>query len=413
MLTSIDPQQRGFACADESLPEAYLEELVHQRTRRLVELFVRCFRQRLVRDGAGLDDAVSALVGAPFATAWHEGLGRLRRTLLEQPLDAERATQSAVAIALALAADRQAIAFDVTLDRPSSFRFGRHVLPPIGKIHFRSDGVTASFDGDLDSAFTFSPLASEWTGALAAKHLVRVGSGGDAVLLLPTLPEGADVALRPSDADHEDVRAAYEAAFAVIHRYAPSYRAWVRRSIKTIVPILGGRAGTTTSSSFEHSPGVVALSHASPPLAMADALVHEASHQHYYLLTQLGPVHDGSDTRLYWSPARRAERPIDKILLAYHAFGNVLLFYRHCRAHMEHGEDRAFCEGQERDYEASLVELARPLETTTALTPIGRALFEPLRMRLTKAIHDDQPPWWRAESKKGESYVQREREEEG
>ena len=135
------------------------------------------------------------------------------------------------------------------------------------------------------------------------------------------------------------------------------------------------------SSSFELHPGVVALSHASPAIALADALVHEASHQHFYILGQLGPVHDGSDIQLYYSPARGADRPIDKILLAYHAFGNVLLFSRHCRSRGV--GDLEMCESQERSYEACLTTLQRPLETTRALTPLGRALFEPLAARLS------------------------------
>jgi len=67
-------------------------------------------------------------------------------------------------------------------------------------------------------------------------------------------------------------------------------------------------------------------------------------------------------------------------LLAYHAFANVLLFYRECRSHGV--GDPEFCELQEREYQRCLEALQRPLHTTRALTPLGRALFEPLAARL-------------------------------
>ena len=68
------------------------------------------------------------------------------------------------------------------------------------------------------------------------------------------------------------------------------------------------------------------------PMDIAEVLVHECAHQYFYLLAYVGPYDDGSDERLYWSPPLRRNRPLSRILMAYHALANVRLFYAAVRA---------------------------------------------------------------------------------
>ncbi len=237
--------------------------------------------------------------------------------------------------------------------------------------------------GELRAAMLTRPLDPE-AALVAAEHLARArGLAGrqpepplarvrGVPVRVRSLPDGLTCSERPEIAG-------YEAAFDIIATAAPVYLPWVERVVHTLVPVQS-RPGGTTSSSFELLPGVVALSYTSPAICLADALVHEASHQHFYLLAQAGPVHDGSDTDLYYSPGPRAERPIDRILLAYHAFANILLFYRACR--QSRLVDADVCLRREQSYAQSLAMLDAPLEKTAALTTIGRSLYEPLAERV-------------------------------
>jgi HEXXH motif-containing protein len=68
------------------------------------------------------------------------------------------------------------------------------------------------------------------------------------------------------------------------------------------------------------------------------------------------------------------------ILAGYHAFGNVLDFYRRCRAAGLPNETE--CERQERLLGGWLQELVQPLADNPALTATGRGLVDPLRERL-------------------------------
>src|SRR5438046_7090098 len=56
------------------------------------------------------------------------------------------------------------------------------------------------------------------------------------------------------------------------------------------------------SSVLRSLPGVVHVAHISYRPALAEMLVHELSHQHYYVASSHGPVDDGSDDNLYYSP---------------------------------------------------------------------------------------------------------------
>ena len=109
-------------------------------------------------------------------------------------------------------------------------------------------------------------------------------------------------------------------------------------------------------------------------------LVHECSHQYYHLLTRLGPVDDGSDTTLAYSPVKNTGRPISMILLAYHAFANVELFYRHCQA--AGLEDEGYCANNQEGLKPQLEQLEQALSATDALTELGQALWEPLAERI-------------------------------
>src|SRR4030095_1007542 len=95
------------------------------------------------------------------------------------------------------------------------------------------------------------------------------------------------------------------------------------------------------SFSDQDRPGTIGASLPASALSIGETLVHEASHQMANIRKRLGPLDDGSDDRGYFSPVKQTERPVDAILIAYHAFANVVLFYRACLA--SGVEDVAHC----------------------------------------------------------------------
>jgi HEXXH motif-containing protein len=165
------------------------------------------------------------------------------------------------------------------------------------------------------------------------------------------------------------------AAESFLRMHGGHYLCWCAGLLRQVVFTAPGK-GLLESGSCRSLPGFINVSHGSP-LAIAEMLTHELSHQHYYLGTRLGPVDDGTDAALYWSPVKRTGRPIANILLAYHAFGNVVLLMRGFLD--SRAEPRSEIAANEAKTVGQLIELQRALEKTRALTDVGLCLYEPLR----------------------------------
>ena len=171
-------------------------------------------------------------------------------------------------------------------------------------------------------------------------------------------------------------------AVQFMEQVSPVYADWAQRLLTVIVPI-EAEDGYQISASYRHRCGEVAMSWRVRPEQMAEIMIHEASHQHFFLAGMLSAYDDGSDQQLYYSPVVKKHRPIRKILLAYHAFANVLLFYRHAHNALA-GEERKWLLKESEKIMNELEELEVPLRSTKALTPLGRALWEPLSVQLNE-----------------------------
>jgi HEXXH motif-containing protein len=164
-------------------------------------------------------------------------------------------------------------------------------------------------------------------------------------------------------------------ALALLHRFTPEYLPWIDRTVHQLF-LLSPRPSKVESGSVEHYLGLVHLTAHGEPLPVAELLLHEATHQYMNVLAKLQPLDDGTDDRLYWSPAVETDRPVSKIIAAFHAFGNVLLFYRWCR---ERGlPNAAECDRQEALLGGWMEHLVPPVVDNPAITDTGNALCQPL-----------------------------------
>jgi HEXXH motif-containing protein len=180
-------------------------------------------------------------------------------------------------------------------------------------------------------------------------------------------------------------------AFNLIDRFSPEFSRWTLRLLREVIPIESGTPGCMRSGSSAAEPGRCHMSFPSSPVALAEMLIHETTHQYYYLVTRLGPVDDGTDTTLYYSPVKGCDRPIYYILIAYHAFANVLLFSQRCLAAGYNDSDGHLHRNVHMLTEW-LETLDKPLRNTTALTTVGKALWLPLARRLRDASRPSLDP---------------------
>ncbi|WP_426106426.1 aKG-HExxH-type peptide beta-hydroxylase [Massilia sp. TSP1-1-2] len=179
----------------------------------------------------------------------------------------------------------------------------------------------------IDAAWRYSAPCFLQSDALAHIYLQRWdGAGIDAnaqiVIDWPRRQSGASPSALRAPA------AALEDALALLDQADPAYLAW-------IAPMLRGVCATPMVEPDQHNSGsnifhagIVSCGFPLNREALAEAIVHEVSHQHFLLLNSVIPlVRNGHDDALYYSSLKRQHRPLYLILLAFHASANMSLLW--------------------------------------------------------------------------------------
>jgi HEXXH motif-containing protein len=175
------------------------------------------------------------------------------------------------------------------------------------------------------------------------------------------------------------VCAEFEGAARFVSLHAPEFVGWIRDVVAGLIPLRGSRT-STRSSTHPHRFGFVAASVGCSPVQLAEALVHESSHEYFAMAERVSELVNGADPLLYYSPLRKCGRPIRSIFLAYHAVVNMLLLYR---ASLAHGyRDDGYCAHYSQHYRKVAGDMLGDLSRSPGLTPAGRSFLECTRIQL-------------------------------
>jgi HEXXH motif-containing protein len=386
----------GFACPQAGLDRQFADELVVEHAKQTTEAF-------LARNAGALDAAGRGL--APFLrdwlpcderfeTVWNIAFGDVYASLMRD--DGYAADEVAAAAALRLHECGRHGDWELALQRPVRFRFDRWLLPASDALRVRAAPGLVTIgsrgaDGWRTTAFAHG--TGGWRSDEPAALRLFAERGMRWRVLTPEAVRSASLdgllsnALfthAQADAGPELLLRTGSSAVTLIAELAQPYLEWIRLVATDLLPLPSAGPEMMHSGSNKLSPGVLALSNQRERCALAETLVHESTHQYFYILNKLGPVHDGSDSTLYFSPVRNTGRPIGFILMAYHAFANVLLFYRTALAHGLPDDEPGMLApaAYAASLEAQMETLESALRTTRALTPLGRALWEPLSAEL-------------------------------
>jgi hypothetical protein len=246
-----------------------------------------------------------------------------------------------------------------------------------------ADGTTIRLDTD-GGEYTVSPKLSCSVGHL--EGLVTASSvSGICVLGSQDVPAtwSKDLGLEARGAvtvEATEVLPGLQAASEALMRYCKEYHQWVRNATRYIVGV-DPLADRRVSGSSRICPGLVYISHPNDLLELAEDLVHESSHQTIYLYEMLGPLADAQKPVTAWSPFARAERTADRLLLAYHAFTNVLLLHEKL---LEYEESHAV--RRIRRTIPDLLQTESAILSCDSLTREGSVLFSVLRNAVAPII---------------------------
>jgi HEXXH motif-containing protein len=381
-MNELDRACLGFSNPFEPFDDGFLDAVAVTHARESTRRFLQRFAADMSRVSDGLVPALERWLGAPatFEDVWDVAFGRMWRASRENV--PESAVRHAAAAALRIAERGVAADWEASLDPAIRLRLGASLLPAGERLRVRADGRRLEVRlrrGQRTWTWMLPqpvPFATRLDGA---ENLSSARAGkGSRILVFRNGAPGLDTSLEEAapDRDPDSIVPLLETALRLVGKYSPRYLRWIQRLVRQILPLRDG-PGMTTSSTAEWRPGILYLANRPDPAALAEMLLHEGSHQYMYVLRRLGPLDDGSDPALYYSPLSGQMRPLATIVLAYHAVGNILLFCRDCPT-----KSRLRPRHVEKEYSEAIAAYERVLTGSRALTRLGAALWEPIYERL-------------------------------
>jgi HEXXH motif-containing protein len=175
-----------------------------------------------------------------------------------------------------------------------------------------------------------------------------------------------------------------EKAISLTREHAPEYVEWHADVVQAMAGLPIITEGTVTSRTVPGQIGIVYVSSPCWGIRMAESLIHEAAHQYFYAAFQELFWTNLEDEKLYYSPYKKMDRPIERILLAYHAFANIVLFYRKVLATTTQERLRAWTVPNLKRHEEDLAPFSGYLQQSPGLTRDGRRMFETLRDKVAR-----------------------------
>lgn len=356
-------------------------EIAVSYARGLIKLFIELHGDEISDGSKGVIDLILRAVeeGLSFDQVWDDALGGIENLFAGSERHA--AADVAARVALKLAAQSQnSGSFGGSLNREGRVRWKGWLLPPADAIEFDCDGRCATIVlRDDRECLEFEFVDGSVTGgAETATALHRVGSSEN-ITLLPAQTIIMGRSFCPSEEPlqniGEDVSAIFEESMEILDRYTPHYGRWVTEIIRGVL-CYPRREARSFSGSWFDKPGTIYMAMLDDPLEVASVLIHEASHQYFHLVSRLVDYVDANDRREYYSPPVKKARPLFNILIAYHAFANIVLFFRECdRLGIL---DSEVCKREYEKFSGFVAELDRPLRGNRSLTNAGLCLYEPL-----------------------------------
>lgn len=374
---------RGFSYPGETLDTSMLEAIVAEHGRQMLQRFLAKYEAPLAAGTSGLVPSLTRWAGGSgeFGAAWDPSFGDCAHAVVADSKSDPVAIAAAMGLRLSPARGRWE--WEARFRAPLRLRMGHSLLPLADALNVeRRVGpglVVQTRVGRSRRSLRFSGgLPQRRVAGVEVLPSVRAGRQRIDLLARSALdgPTFEEELPRSFESVGQEIVGDLQAALQVLRRHAPTYLLWVSRVLRGILPQHRSSPELLESGSSNRRPGLVFMTFPVAPAPCGELLVHECTHQYLYLLERMGRVDNGEDNSLYYSPIKRCDRPIRAILLAFHAFANVLLYYRMCRS--SGLEDGGYCERQEEQLLPQLKDLLGPLRRTKGLTPAGRSLWEPL-----------------------------------
>lgn len=139
-------------------------------------------------------------------------------------------------------------------------------------------------------------------------------------------PDKLGNALSLGDRSVDDWVRTLDQALALVEAQLPTLFGEMQLYVQRVVPV-GFDARQHLSASYAEAIGTIYVSLHPNPMVMAEALIHEFSHNKLNALFEVDPVLHNAFSSTHASPVRPDPRPLHGVLLAAHAFLPVATLY--------------------------------------------------------------------------------------
>lgn len=312
--------------------------VVLQHCSTVLELFLNRFSNEVRNYSAGLLEVLeeSIPLTADFSFGWDIAFGKMHHCVVSKP---ESFLEVAALVGLRFSAYVDSCEWFIQFNAPKSLIVDHLVLSNCTSVGVSRSGYDFFIEAELDGTKSIISLGSNCASMLQAgcQSLASIELGNSKIAILP--PELSSLSSDSGElANHYSVVSnqsltqsfnSYGKALKLIGERGGPYSDWIDHVLRYLAPIRVN-PGLLTSKSRYFEPGVLYIACIEQPELVAEMIVHEVSHQYLNIVQRLSPLDDGSDDTLYYSPFRLEPRPIKGIVTAYHAAGNMLLFFREC-----------------------------------------------------------------------------------
>lgn len=284
---------------------------------------------------------------------------------------------------------RRIESFDVVCELESPFTVAGLTFD-MQRVHGSGDGTMLCFEDMISGARHHFRISDDGTGGAGAWHSGE-GSTNTIVSVNGTplcqivngrwLKQWRFAEVAKDDSSQAGFVDQIGRALTVLSHGTEQYFLWVIAVVRHVIEMRRVSPSHSTSRSFLFHFGGVEIGAPASTIESIELLVHEASHQYFHMASLLGRT-TTPQAGNHHSPLKGRVRPLERILLGYHAVGNIVLSLAAVGKH----DPGTLDEVKSRLAVALplLNELAAPLEgeLETGLTSLGRGFFLPLHRQL-------------------------------
>ena len=126
------------------------------------------------------------------------------------------------------------------------------------------------------------------------------------------------------DYNVESLRSQLQQSFNILSEVSPEYHLWVILNLREVLPLKRLNPNGTLSGTSLLLPGHIAITNRASVVETINMLVHETSHLFFHILHLSIPLVD-NNAPAHFSILKNTTRPLQNILLGYHAFVNVYI----------------------------------------------------------------------------------------